>query len=140
VSDEKRPIPPHLAATAFKPGQSGNSGGRPRGLERLVRETVGGDMVTIIKAQIAIATGKKPDIGIEIPAIKASDMTKAAEWLGDRGWGKARQTVDLSGDTAGARRIDYSKLSDAEIETLLKADELLDAAATDEGDGSPSED
>lgn len=128
----------HLKPHQFKPGQSGNAGGRAKGLERLVRETVGDDMVLIIKAQIAIATGKKPELGIDLPAIKASDMTKAAEWLGDRGWGKARQTVDLTGDRGSVAR-DYSKLSDAELDALIQADDML-AGSTDPDGGPPSED
>ncbi len=135
-------------ANQFKPGVSGNPGGRTKGIERLVRETVGDDMVAIIKAQIAIAQGKKPEgLAIELPPIKAADMTKAAEWIGDRGWGKPRQTVNSTGDLAGVKRIDYSLLTDDELDKMVEADEIAARVAADVPDedtdappGSPGED
>ena len=79
----------------FLPGQSGNPGGRPRGLAALVRaQTNDGKelvnlMLRVLRGTLAV-NGKKPSI---------SDRMKAAEWLADRGWGKAvEMEIDLTPD------------------------------------------
>lgn len=108
-----------------KGGPSPNPGGRTKGLERLVRETIGDDIVAIIKAQAAIAQGKKPD-GVELPPIKATDMTKAAEWLADRGWGKAKQIVAV-GEASGAD-LDFESMSDEELDAEIAKLETTDGA------------
>lgn len=114
----KREVPEELKEFTFPKGTSGNPNGRPRGLERLVRETVGDDMPAIIKAQVAIAKGKKPDGMEHLPSIKPSDVTKAAEWLADRGWGKARQHVTIDGDI-GVGPIDFTKLTDEQLDEMI---------------------
>lgn len=102
-------------------GVSGNPRGPQKGLARLVRETVGDDIAAIIKAQVAIAQGRKPDGITDLPPIKASDMTKAAEWLADRGWGKPQQTVNVHEGPAVSR--DFASLTDEQLDAELAADE-----------------
>lgn len=139
VSDEKKPVPPALKARLWPKGVSGNPAGRAKGLERLVRETVGDDIVAVIKAQVSIAKGLKPEGLTTLPEIKASDITKAAEWLADRGWGKARQTVDIGPEVnvadADLTKLDRSDLDDliARLEHQVAADEESDAPASDAG-------
>lgn len=78
----------------FLPGQSGNPGGRPKGLAALVRaQTKDGKelvdlMLRVLRGTLAM-NGKKPGI---------SDRIKAVEWLADRGWGKPVVMVELPED------------------------------------------
>ena len=122
----------------FQPGTSGNPSGRPKGLARMVRETVGDDIVAIVKAQVSIAKGEAPD-GIRIPMIKASDMTKAAEWLSDRGWGKAHQTIDIGTDL-NLETVDLTKLSDEQLDDFIAkatAESSSENDDTDHADPTP---
>lgn len=72
----------------FLPGQSGNPGGRPKGLAALVRaQTKDGKelvdlMLRVLRGKFVV-NGRKPNI---------SERMKAAEWLADRGWGKSVET------------------------------------------------
>src|SRR3990167_11259977 len=67
----------HLAP-AWKPGQSGNPGGRPKGLAKATRELVGDDGLPLAEIWWKIAQDPKH-----------KDQLRASELLADRGWGKA---------------------------------------------------
>lgn len=86
-----RKIPPTQLAPlrehAFRPGQSGNPGGRPSRQALLARRILDqtGDGDTLIREVLSIALAK--------PAKKDNDPTKAAkrwalDWLADRAWGR----------------------------------------------------
>jgi hypothetical protein len=68
----------------FRPGQSGNPGGRPKGVTRLVREQFGDDPKQLVQVLWEIASDKSQ---------KASDRIRAVQDLLDRGWGKAPAVV-----------------------------------------------
>jgi len=115
----KRKLPPHL----WKVGQSGNPGGRVRGLERRVRELLGDDIDQIILAMRDIARS---------PGFKAADRINAAKLLMDRGWGQAQQTVTIETDATSSMAVDPSRL------TPEQARALDDAMSIMLGDEPPS--
>jgi hypothetical protein len=87
------------ASGKFKPGQSGNPGGRPRGdLARLIRERVTEDGQAspdvLVDFWFSVLANKVP--GMEGEA-KIQDMQRASEVLAERGWGKATQPMEHSG-------------------------------------------
>lgn len=144
IDDEaprKKPPPPWRGpGRPFQPGQSGNPKGSRKNLDKIIRETVGDDLEEIIRMQITIAKGQLP---AELPEVqlRASDITRAAEWLTDRGWGKARQVVDLAVELSLAQREAYGALTDAQLEALA----VLDVAPRElpggeEGDGDDPSD
>lgn len=66
-------------AGRFKPGQSGNPGGRPKGLARTTRELLGDDGLAIVEFWAHVMA----DEGARTP-----DRLEASRLLAERGWGK----------------------------------------------------
>jgi hypothetical protein len=66
--------------TQFKPGQSGNPKGRPKGVAKQARDLVGNDPARLLQVLLSIAEDKG--------ASRSERRAAAAEYL-DRGWGKA---------------------------------------------------
>ena len=73
----------------FRPGQSGNPGGRPKGLSRATRELVGEDGMALAELWWSIA---------QDPMRRDSDRPEASKLLADRGWGKAPTYVAIEED------------------------------------------
>ena len=71
--------PGGVAGAGFKPGQSGNPGGRPKGLARTVREVCGGSPLLLAQGLLEIA---------ENPKARDRDRIAAYRELLDRGWGR----------------------------------------------------
>ena len=122
----------------FEPGTSGNPGGRPKGLGALVRDTVeregpGGKdgWLELVRAQYKIATG------IDDRA-KAKDMTAAAVFLRDAGYGRPQQAVDVTsnGQTVAAATVTIPLATEALTdEQLVALQRALDKAALPEASG-----
>lgn len=51
--------PGGITGAGFKPGQSGNPGGRPKGLARTVRDTCGGSPERLARVLLEIAENPK---------------------------------------------------------------------------------
>ncbi len=71
----------------FQPGQSGNPGGRPKGVARAFRDVLGGSPTEAAQGLLEIArTAPRP-----------ADRIAAWRELLDRGWGKAVGYADIEG-------------------------------------------
>jgi hypothetical protein len=83
-----------VTGKGWLPGESGNRGGRPRGLSRLVRETVSED--ELIKWCLDCLRGVLPD-GTRT---EVADRRWAVTWLSERGWGKPTAFVVVDDEDA----------------------------------------
>jgi hypothetical protein len=92
----------------FRPGQSGNPGGRPKGVARTVREVCGGSPLLLAQGLLEIA---------EDPGVRPRDRIAAYSELLDRGWGKAPAFADIEG-------ADPLELDDVSREIARITDEL----------------
>jgi Family of unknown function (DUF5681) len=77
----------------FKPGQSGNPGGRPKGVARTVREVCGGDPTMLAEGLLAIARGGD----VHGKPARAADQIRASELLLAYGWGKPAGFAAIEG-------------------------------------------
>jgi hypothetical protein len=86
----------------FRKGESGNPGGRPKGLARITRELLGDDGEAAVRFLAAVMDGGPLPDGA-VPSV--SERITAAKLLIERGWGKApefapvedRDPLELSG-------------------------------------------
>lgn len=76
---------------AFKPGQSGNPGGRPKGLRTTVREVCGDFREQVARMRLI-------SLGL-LKGFTGRDQIEATKWLADRGEGKALETsISVQGE------------------------------------------
>lgn len=87
----------------FKPGQSGNPSGRPKGsYSAYIRQQCGEDGKLLADTLLALVKNDTDFLaqhGMEIPNTK--ELIQAIELLYDRGWGKAPQHIALTGEDGG---------------------------------------
>lgn len=96
----------------FGPGNKANPGGRPKGLAAKVRELVPAEQLT--EFMLAVLNGDESALG-EAPKVK--DRMDAAQWLADRGYGKAASFAPVEDG-------DPLELNDIEREIARLGDEL----------------
>jgi len=96
---------PNNNLSPWKPGQSGNPSGRPKGTRDLagyVLETTGGGM-ELVNALLSIARGVMPNVPVQEGSrarkdqqVRPADQLKAIEMLLDRGFGRSPQQLDVA--------------------------------------------
>ena len=123
----------------WKPGQSGNPSGRPRGTRDLsgyVLETTGGGM-ELVNALLSIARGVMPNVPVQEGSrprkdrqVRPADQLKAKEMLLDRGFGRSPQQLDIAHSVSDRP---FANLSDETLMTLMLLVE--NARQLEEGSG-----
>jgi hypothetical protein len=101
----------------FKPGQSGNPGGRPRAIVEVAKAA---REYTIEALETLAAIMRNRDA-------TASARVSACEILIERGWGKAPQMITLRRDQ------NMKELSDDELIAIAFGDAANDETETDSG-------
>ena len=125
--------------TSFRPGQSGNRGGRPKAAESLakqIREATAVDGIEgkeLVDFVVSVKRGEGPD-----DMKDAASRRWATTTLLERGWGKPQEHIELTTGES-APKVDYSVLTDEELEVLERITAKLEhAAAPLEGAGDGS--
>lgn len=126
----------------IKGGVPGNPGGRRNGVlahaHLIQRETENGTelvdfMLSVLRGEFS-ETRKDGTPGLNAGELTDSEKFKARLWacekLHDRGFGKAKETIEVITsdlDTGGsAGQIDMSKATDEELEALTKAGDIFE--------------
>jgi hypothetical protein len=114
----------------WKPGQSGNPGGRPKGLAKQVRELIGVDGLPLAEAMYDIAKDESE---------ATRDRITAMQWLAERGWGKADQHIEVTGDDSRDRQIAEAidRFTGAVVQLASGGRADIAATAANEGTDSP---
>jgi hypothetical protein len=99
-----KPKPP--VGRPFKPGVSGNPGGRPKGLAAYVRAQTR-DNEEQADFFLRVARSLNPDTHPDdaVPGVELEQVLEAHKWLADRGSGKPAQTLGLEGADGEALQV-----------------------------------
>ena len=127
---------PNNNLSPWKPGQSGNPSGRPRGTRDLagyVLETTDGGK-ELVDALVSIVRGVVPHVAAQEGSrprkdqqVRPADQLKAIEMLLDRGFGSSQQQLDIAHSVTD-RPLEH--LSDEMLQLLVE-----NARQLEEGSG-----
>ena len=98
-----------VTGAGFMAGQSGNPGGRPKGLSRRVRELVGDDGHEIAKYMFSVLSDETQ---------RTADRMEAAKWLADRGFGRTVLALDVGVNQVTMEDL-FRGFSGEDLEALL---------------------
>ena len=122
---------PNNSLSPWKPGQSGNPSGRPKGTRDLagyVLETTDGGK-ELVDALLSLARGIVPNVAVQEGSrprkdqqVRPADQLKAIEMLLDRGFGRAPQQVDIAHSVTDRP---FANLSDETLRLLVESAEQL---------------
>ena len=117
---------PNNNLSPWKPGQSGNPSGRPRGIRDLagyVLESTDAGR-ELIDALVCLARGVLPHVAAQEGSrprknqqVRPADQLKAIEMLLDRGLGRSPQQVDIAHSVTDRP---FANLSDATLQLLVE--------------------
>ena len=134
---------PSTNLSPWKPGQSGNPSGRPRGTRDLagyVLETTDGGK-ELVDALVSIARGVMPNVAAQEGSrprkdqqVRPADQLKAIEMLLDRGFGRSPQQLDVA-HSVSDRPLEH--LSDETLRLLVENPKGLEegSGVVIDGDG-----
>ena len=110
----------------WKPGQSGNPSGRPRGTRDLagyVLETTDGGK-ELVDALVSLARGIMPNVAVQGGSrprkdqqVRPADQLKAIEMLLERGFGRSPQQIDIAHSVTDRP---LAHLSDETLDALVE--------------------
>lgn len=111
-----------LRSTSFKPGQSGNPGGRPKRPATVEAHQIAVDVKAAARSHTTAAIQTLVD-AMQSERASWAARVAAANALLDRGWGKASQALEHAGavEVVKTNRLDISTLKDDELDALEKA-------------------
>ena len=127
----------------WKPGQSGNPSGRPKGTRDLagyVLETTDGGK-ELVDALLSIARGVMPNVAVQEGSrprkdqqVRPADQLKAIEMLLDCGFGRSQQQLDVAHNVS-SRPLEH--LSDETLRLLVENARQLEegGSVVVDGDG-----
>jgi hypothetical protein len=135
----------------WQPGQSGNHLGPTtpplRSLAAEIRRQTGygrelaGLYLAIMRGEPIKCPGKPKKRGKDEPRFKElwvrptlEHRMQAAEWLANRGWGKAKETIELTGEASPAQRLELLRRLSEPERIQLRA--ILARALTGESNGT----
>jgi Family of unknown function (DUF5681) len=129
----------HLKPYQFPNGKSGNPGGRPKGLERTAREAIATRSYAAKDGKTY--TGEEAafqcllDMFFDEKTPGRERIAAFKEWC-DRGYGKAKQQVKVTGENAAVAQMprDVAEMSDGEVREALSAIGTLKRLAVVRGD------
>jgi len=123
---------PNNNLSPWKPGQSGNPSGRPKGTRDLagyVLETTDGGK-ELVDALVSIARGVMPNVAVQEGSrprkdqqVRPADQLKAIEMLLDRGFGRSPQQLDIAHSVTDRP---LENLSDATLQLLIESAKQLE--------------
>ena len=123
---------PNNSLSPWKPGQSGNPSGRPRGTRDLagyVLETTDGGK-ELVDALVCLARGVLPNVAVQEgprprkdQQVRSADQLRAIEMLLDRGFGRSPQQLDVAHSVSDRP---LAHLSDATLRLLVEYGQQLE--------------